>query len=53
VKVENGDMFADSHNSLNSWKNYISRLLNVRRVSDVRQVEIHTAEPFATDPCRF
>jgi regulator of sirC expression with transglutaminase-like and TPR domain len=26
-------------------ENYFSRLLNVHRVSDVRQIEIHTAEP--------
>ncbi|PNF35141.1 hypothetical protein B7P43_G09272 [Cryptotermes secundus] len=44
VKDENGDLFADSHNILNGWKNYFSQLLNVHRVSDVRQIEIHTAE---------
>jgi hypothetical protein len=36
---------ADSHNILNRWKNYFSQLLSVHRVSDVRQIEIHTAEP--------
>jgi hypothetical protein len=30
---------------LNRWKNYFSQLLNVHRVSDVRQIEIHTSEP--------
>jgi hypothetical protein len=45
VKDENGDLFADSHNILNSWKNSFYQLLNVHRVSDVRQIEIHTAEP--------
>jgi hypothetical protein len=45
VKDENGDQLADSHNILNGWKNYFSRLLNVRNVSDVRQTEVHTAEP--------
>jgi glucan phosphorylase len=44
---ENGDLLADSHNILNKRKNYFSQLLNVHRVSDVRQVEIHTAEPIA------
>jgi hypothetical protein len=29
---------------LNRWKNYFSQLLNVRRVTDVRQIEVHTAE---------
>jgi hypothetical protein len=41
-----------SHNNLNRWKNY-SQLLNVRRVSDVRQIEIHTAELLVPDPSSF
>jgi hypothetical protein len=44
VKDENGDLLADSHNILNRWKNYFSQLLNVHSVSDVRQIEVHTAE---------
>jgi hypothetical protein len=43
-------MLADAHNILNRWKNYFSRLLNVHRVSDVRQIEIHTAEPLVPKP---
>jgi hypothetical protein len=31
-------------------KNYFSQLLNVHRVSDVRHIEIHTAEPLVPDP---
>jgi hypothetical protein len=27
------------------WKSYFSQLLNVHSISDVRQIEIHTAEP--------
>jgi hypothetical protein len=46
VKDEKGYLLADSHNILNRWKNYFSQLLNVHRVGDVRQIEIHTAEPF-------
>jgi hypothetical protein len=46
VKDENGDLLAVSHNIVNRWKNYFSQLLNVQRISDVRQVEIYTAEPF-------
>jgi hypothetical protein len=53
VKVENGDLLADSHNILNRWKNYFSKLLNVHSVSDVRQKEIHTAEPIVPDPSLF
>jgi hypothetical protein len=45
VKDETGDLLADPHNILNRWKNYFSQLLNVHRVSDVRQIEIHTTQP--------
>jgi hypothetical protein len=45
VKDGNGDLFADSYNILNRWKNYFSQLLNVHNVSDLRQTEAHTAEP--------
>ncbi|PNF20380.1 hypothetical protein B7P43_G10237 [Cryptotermes secundus] len=53
VKDENGDLLADSHNILNTWRNYCSQLLNVHRVSDVRQTEIDTAEPLVPDPSPF
>jgi hypothetical protein len=45
VKDENGDLLVDSHNTLNRWKKYFSQLLNMHNVSDVRQIEVHTAEP--------
>jgi hypothetical protein len=45
VKDENGDLLANSHNILNNLKNYFSQLLNVHRVSDVRQIEVYTSEP--------
>jgi hypothetical protein len=35
------------------WKNYFSQLLNVHRASDVRQIEIHTAEALVPDPSPF
>jgi hypothetical protein len=50
VKDENHDLLSDSHNILNRWKNYFCQLLNVHRVSDVRQLEIHTAKPLVRDP---
>jgi hypothetical protein len=53
VKDDNGDLLADSHNILNKWKNYFSRLLNVHRVSDVKQIEIHAVEPLVPDPSPF
>jgi hypothetical protein len=30
-----------------------SQILNVHRVSDVRQIEIHTVEPLVPDPSAF
>jgi hypothetical protein len=53
VKDENGDLLADSHNILNRWRNYFSQLLNVQRVSDVRQMEVHRAEPLVPDSSPF
>jgi hypothetical protein len=50
LKDENGDLLADSHNILNMWKNYFSQLLNVHNVSDVRQIEVHMAEPLVPGP---
>jgi hypothetical protein len=52
VKDESCDLLADSHNILNTWKN-TSILLNVNRVSDVRQTEIPTAELLIPDPRPF
>jgi hypothetical protein len=42
VMDENGDLLADS-NIIYRCKSYFSQLLNGRNVSDVRQIEIHTA----------
>jgi hypothetical protein len=50
VKDENGDLLADSNNILNRWKNCLSQLLNVHNVSDVRQIEVHTAQPLIPGP---
>jgi hypothetical protein len=44
VTDENGDLLADSHNVLNRSKNYFSQLLNVHKVSDVRQIETAKVE---------
>jgi hypothetical protein len=52
VKDKDGDLLAVSH-ILNRWKNYFSQLLNVHRVSDVRQTEVHTAEPLVPDSGPF
>jgi hypothetical protein len=50
VKDEKGDLVADSHSIMVRWRNYFSQILNVRGVSEVRQAEIHTAEPLVPEP---
>jgi hypothetical protein len=52
VKDENGDLLADPHDVLNREKNYF-QILNVHNVSDVRQIEIHTAESLVPGPSRL
>jgi hypothetical protein len=44
---------ADSHNILKQWKNCFSQLLNVHRVSDIRQIKIHTVEPLVHGATHF
>ena len=46
VKDAKGDLVA-------RWRNYFSHILNVRGVNDVRQTEIHTAEPLVPEPRAF
>jgi hypothetical protein len=53
VKDENGGLLADFHSILKRWKNYFSQLLNVHNISDVRQIEAHTAEPLVLGPSRL
>jgi hypothetical protein len=50
IKDEKGDLVADSYSILARWRNYFSQLFNVHGVNDVRQTEIHTAEPLVPDP---
>jgi len=50
VKDDKGDLVADSHSILAMWMNYFSQLLNVHGVTDVRQTQIHTAEPLVPEP---
>jgi hypothetical protein len=51
VRDERGELLADPHKILNTWKNYLRQLLNVNWSGGVRQTEMHTAEPFVPDPC--
>jgi len=50
VKDGKGDLVADSHSILARWMNYFSKILNVLGVNDVRQTEIHIAEPLVPEP---
>ena len=50
VKDEKGDLVADPHSIMARWRNYFSQILNVHGVSEVRQAEIHTAEPLVPEP---
>ena len=50
-KDEKGDLVTDSNSVLARWSNHFSQLFNVHGVSDVRQTEIHTAEPLSA--CEF
>jgi len=43
-------LVTDSHSILARWRNRFSQLLDVQGVSDVRQTEIHTAEPLVAGP---
>jgi hypothetical protein len=45
-------LVADSHSILARWRSYFSQLLNVRvdGVNDVRQTEIHKADPPIAEP---
>jgi hypothetical protein len=50
---KNSDPVANSHKFLIRWKNYFSQLLNSRRVSEVRHVEIYTTEKLVPDHSVF
>jgi hypothetical protein len=50
IKNENGNLRADPQNVLNRWKNFFNQVLNVHGVHDVKQMDIHTAEPLVPEP---
>jgi hypothetical protein len=50
VKDERGDLLADPHKILNTWKNYFGQLLNVHTAGGVRQTEMHTVNPSVPKP---
>ena len=50
VKDDKGDLVADCHSIVARWRKCFSQILNVQRVNDVRQKEVHTAEPLVPEP---
>jgi hypothetical protein len=53
VKDENDDLVADFQSTWARWRNHFSQLLNIHEVNDVRQTEVHTAEPLVSEPSTF
>jgi len=43
-------LVATSHSILARWRKHFFQLLNKHGVNDVRQTEIHTAEPLVPEP---
>jgi len=46
-------LVTDSHSSVARWRNHFSQLLHIHEVSEVKQIEIHTAEPLVPEPNAF
>jgi hypothetical protein len=45
MKDGNGNLLADPQNILNRWKHFFNQVLNVHGFHDVRQMDVHKAEP--------
>jgi hypothetical protein len=50
TKDVNGNLIADPQSVLNRWKNFFNQALNVHGFHNVRQMDIHTAEPLVPEP---
>jgi hypothetical protein len=48
--ITNGNLLAYPQSVLNRWKNFFNYVLNVHGVHNVRQMNIHMAEPLAPEP---
>jgi hypothetical protein len=46
-------IWLDCYSILAKWRNHFSQPLNVHGVNDVRQMEIHTAQPLVPEPSAF
>jgi hypothetical protein len=49
IKDESGNLLADPQSVLKRWKNFFKQVLNIHGVHDVRQLDIHTAEPLVPE----
>jgi hypothetical protein len=50
IKHDSGNLLKNPQNVFNRWKNFFNHVLNVRGVQDVRQIDIHMAEPLVPEP---
>jgi hypothetical protein len=50
INDENDNLLADLQNVLNKWKILFNQFLNMHGFHDVRQMDIHTAEPLVPEP---
>jgi len=49
IKDENGNLLADPESF--AWvEKFFNQVLNVRGLHDIRQMDIHTAEPLVPEP---
>jgi len=46
-------LVTDSNSILGWWRNYFSQLVNVHGDSNLRQIELHAAEPLVPEPSVF
>jgi hypothetical protein len=53
IKDGMGDLVANRHSILARWRKRFSQLLNIYGANDVRQTELHTAEPLVSGPSAF
>ena len=53
VKDKKGDLVTDWHSFKVRWRNHFFKFLNVQGINDVRQKEIHTAEPIVPGSSAF
>jgi hypothetical protein len=50
IKDGNGNLLADPQSVLNRWKSFFNQAYSVHGVHDVKQMDIHTAEPLVPEP---